>query len=57
MRPPPPTLGARGLREGKGRLARDMAALLGFVGMTTLPGLPFTDWCDSAIGQLYGVDG
>ncbi len=25
--------------------------------MTTLPGLLFIDWYDSAIGQLYGVDG
>ena len=24
--------------------------------MTTLPGLLFIDWYDSAIGQLYGVD-
>jgi hypothetical protein len=24
--------------------------------MTTLPGLLFTDWYDSAIGQVYGVE-
>ena len=34
----------------------DVAAFLGFTGMTTLPGLLFTDWYDSAIGQLYGPD-
>ena len=28
--------------------------MLGFVGMTTLPGLLFIDWYDSAIGQVHG---
>jgi hypothetical protein len=43
--------------KGKGAWIANVAAVLGFAGMTTLPGLLFVDWYDSAIGQLYGVDG
>jgi hypothetical protein len=43
--------------RGKGAWLANIAAVLGFAGMTTLPGLLFVDWYDSAIGQLYGVDG
>ncbi len=42
---------------GRGRALANVAAALGFVGMTTLPGLLFVDWMDSAIGQQWGVDG
>jgi hypothetical protein len=42
--------------RGRGAWIANVAALLGFVGMTTLPGLLFSDWYDSAIGQLYGPD-
>lgn len=42
--------------RGKGAWLATIAAILGFVGMTTLPGLLFIDWYDSAIGQVYGVD-
>jgi hypothetical protein len=42
--------------RGKGAWIANVAALLGFVGMTTLPGLLIVDFYDSAIGQLYGVD-
>jgi hypothetical protein len=42
--------------KGKGAWLANIAALVGFVGMTTLPGLLFVDWYDSAIGQMYGVD-
>lgn len=31
-------------------------AVLGFAGMTTLPGLLAVDWYDSAVGQLHGVE-
>lgn len=41
--------------RGRGAWLANVAALLGFTGMTTLPGLLFTDWYDSAIGQLYGA--
>ncbi len=34
-----------------------VAGVLGRAGMTTLPGLLFGDWVDSATGQLWGVDG
>ena len=43
--------------RGKGRALANVTAFVGFVGMTTLPGLLFTDWYDSAIGQLYGAEG
>jgi hypothetical protein len=43
--------------RGRGAWIANVAAFLGFVGMTTLPGLLFSDWYDSAIGQLYGPEG
>jgi hypothetical protein len=43
--------------RGRGAWLANVTALVGFVGMTTLPGLLFVDWYDSAIGQLYGVEG
>ncbi len=42
--------------RGRGSWIANVAAFLGFAGMTTLPGLLFIDWYDSALGQLYGVD-
>jgi len=42
--------------KGRGAWLANIAAFLGFAGMTTLPGLLFVDWYDSAIGQMYGVD-
>ena len=42
--------------RGKGAWVANIAAFLGFVGMTTLPGLLAMDWFDSAAGQLYGAD-
>lgn len=42
--------------RGRGAWLANVAAVLGFAGMTTLPGMLITDWYDSAIGQLYGVD-
>jgi hypothetical protein len=43
--------------RGKGVWLANLTAFVGFAGMTTLPGLLFTDWYDSAIGQVYGVEG
>lgn len=51
-----PGLLAAAYVRGRGAWLANLAALLGFVGMTTLPGLLFSDWYDSAIGQLYGPD-
>ncbi|MGN6578279.1 MAG: hypothetical protein ACTHKG_21600 [Nocardioides sp.] len=42
--------------RGRGAWLANVTAFVGFAGMTTLPGLLFVDWYDSAIGQLYGVD-
>jgi hypothetical protein len=43
--------------RGRGAWLANVTAFVGFAGMTTLPGLLFIDWYDSAIGQLYGVEG
>jgi hypothetical protein len=43
--------------RGRGAWLANVTAFIGFAGMTTLPGLLFSDWYDSAIGQLYGVKG
>ena len=43
--------------RGRGAWLANVTAAIGFVGMTTLPGLLFVDWYDSAVGQLYGVEG
>ena len=52
-----PALLAAAYVRGRGAWLANVAAFLGFVGMTTLPGLLFVDWYDSAIGQLYGTEG
>lgn len=41
--------------RGKGRALANLAAVLGFTGMTTMPGMLTIDYVDSALGQLYGV--
>ena len=52
-----PALLIVGYIRGRGAWLANIAGVLGFAGMTTLPGLLFLDWYDSAIGQLYGVEG
>ena len=42
--------------RGRGAWLANVTAVVGFAGMTTLPGLLFTDWYDSALGELYGVE-
>jgi hypothetical protein len=42
--------------RGRGAWLANVTALVGFVGMTTLPGMLFIDWYDSALGAMYGVD-
>jgi hypothetical protein len=51
-----PALLAAAYVRGRGAWIANVAALIGFAGMTTLPGLLFSDWYDSAIGQVYGAD-
>ena len=46
-----------GLVRGRGAWLANLGGVLGFAGMTTLPGLLFADWVDSATGQLWGVEG
>jgi hypothetical protein len=41
--------------RGRGAVLANIGAFLGFVGMTTLPGILAIDWFDSAVGQVYGV--
>ena len=40
--------------RGRGAVLANIGAFLGFVGMTTLPGMLVIDWYDSSIGQVYG---
>ncbi|MET0839410.1 MAG: hypothetical protein ABWY19_11550 [Marmoricola sp.] len=42
--------------QRRGAVLANIGAFLGFVGMTTLPGILAVDWYDSSIGQVYGVD-
>ncbi len=42
--------------RGKGAWLANVAALLGFAGMVTLPGMLMIDWVQSGVGQLYGLD-
>lgn len=52
-----PALLVVGLVRGRGAWLANIAGALGFVGMTTMPGLLFVDFYDSAIGQLHGAEG
>lgn len=51
-----PTLLIAAHVRGRGVWIANIAALLGFVGISTLPGLLFIDYYDSAIGQAGGVE-
>jgi len=51
-----PALLIVGLVRGRGAWLANVAGALGFVGMTTMPGLLFVDFYDSAIGQLHGAE-
>ena len=48
---------ATGLVRRRGVWLANIAGVAAFAGMTTIPGLLFADWVDSATGQLWGVDG
>jgi hypothetical protein len=52
-----PALLAAAYVRGRGAWIANVAAFVGFAGMTTLPGLLIVDYYDSAIGQAYGVEG
>ncbi|HET7352000.1 MAG TPA: hypothetical protein VFJ28_13770 [Marmoricola sp.] len=52
-----PALLAAAYVRGRGAWIANVAAFIGFAGMTTLPGLLIIDYYDSAIGQEYGVRG
>lgn len=45
------------LVKGKGAWLANVAALLAFAGMVTLPGMLITDWYASAIGHEFGYAG
>jgi len=42
--------------RARGAWIANVAAVLGFAGISTLPGLLFIDWYDSAIGQVAGPE-
>jgi hypothetical protein len=43
--------------RGRGSWFANVAGIVGFAGLVTLPGLLFVDYYDSAIAQEFGVDG
>jgi hypothetical protein len=43
--------------RGKGAWLANVTAVIGFVGLSTMPGLLMADWFDSAIGQAVGAEG
>lgn len=43
--------------RARGAWLANLTAAVGFVGISTLPGLLFIDWVHSAIGQEFGVEG
>ena len=43
--------------QGRGAWLANITAFVGFVGISTLPGLLMSDWFDSAIGQAFGLEG
>ncbi len=51
-----PALLLAGYVRGRGAWLATAAAAAGFVGLSTLPGLLFVDFYDSAIGQVAGVE-
>ncbi len=45
------------LVAGRGRWIANLATVVGFVGLATMPGLLLSDWFESAIGQNFGTEG
>ena len=45
------------LVRGRGAWLATITGLIGFLGVSTMPGLLLSDWFDSAIGQAVGMDG
>ena len=52
-----PALLAAGYVKGRGAWLATIAAVLGFLGMTTLPGMLITDWYAAGIGHEFGLEG
>ena len=45
------------LVKGRGAWLATIAAVIGFAGMVTLPGMLISDWYQAAIGHHYGLEG
>ena len=45
------------LVKGRGAWLATIAAVIGFAGMVTLPGMLISDWYQAAIGHAYGAAG
>ncbi len=43
--------------KGRGAWLATVAAVLAFLGMTTLPGMLITDWYAAGIGHEFGLEG
>ena len=52
-----PALLAAGYVKGRGAWLATVAAVLAFLGMTTLPGMLITDWYAAGIGHEFGLEG
>jgi hypothetical protein len=50
-----PALLMVGMVRGRGRWLANLTGVVGFTGLSTMPGLLFIDYVDSAVGQLHGV--
>ena len=45
------------LVRGRGAWLATIAAVIGFAGMVTLPGMLLSDWYQAGIGHYYGLEG
>ena len=45
------------LVRARGAWLATITGFFGFIGLSTMPGLLLVDWFDSAIGQVYGMEG
>ena len=43
--------------RGRGAWLATLTGLIGFLGVSTMPGLLLSDWFDSAIGAAHGIEG
>jgi hypothetical protein len=52
-----PAMLLAGYVRGRGAWIANIAAVIGFLGATTLPGMLMSDWYVAGIGHFYGLEG